>query len=61
MGLGKKMILESMKRSAKNGIPKLILEVDIDNEVAINLYKKAGFEQTKGSINHVWKKKADGS
>ncbi len=55
-GLGKKMILKSMKRSADNGTPKLILEVDINNRVAFNMYEKVGFKQTKGSISHVWKR-----
>jgi ribosomal protein S18 acetylase RimI-like enzyme len=55
-GLGKMMILTSMKRAAENGVSKLILEVDIENKVAIDLYEKVGFKQTKGSISHVWKR-----
>lgn len=55
-GLGKKMILTSMKRAAESGVSKLILEVDIENKMAINLYEKVGFKQTKGSISHVWKR-----
>ncbi len=55
-GLGKAMILKSMKRAADNGLPKMILEVDIDNKIAYNLYEKVGFKQTKGSISHVWKR-----
>lgn len=55
-GLGKKMVLTSMKRAVDSGVGKLILEVDIENEVAINLYERVGFKQTKGSISHVWKR-----
>lgn len=55
-GLGKAMILTSMKRAADNGLPMMILEVDIDNKIAFNMYEKVGFKQTKGSISHVWKK-----
>ena len=54
-GLGKTLMLSSMKRAAKNGMKTLILEVDIDNYGAINLYRRVGFKKTQGSISHVWK------
>jgi len=54
-GLGKALMLSSMKRAAKNGMKTMILEVDIDNYRAINLYRRVGFKKTQGSISHVWK------
>lgn len=54
-GLGKALMLSSMKRAAKNGMETMILEVDIDNYQAIKLYQSVGFIKIHGSISHVWK------
>jgi ribosomal protein S18 acetylase RimI-like enzyme len=54
-GLGKALMLSSMKRAAKNGMKTMILEVDIDNDQAIKLYQRVGFKKIHGSISHVWK------
>jgi ribosomal protein S18 acetylase RimI-like enzyme len=53
-GLGKKMLMLSMKLAAENGMPSLILEVEVENLRAYNLYKQVGFRKTHGSISHVW-------
>ena len=54
-GLGKALMLSSMKKAAKNGMKTMILEVDIDNYRALNLYKSVGFKKIEGSVNFVWK------
>jgi ribosomal protein S18 acetylase RimI-like enzyme/predicted GNAT family acetyltransferase len=54
-GLGKALMLSSMKRAAKNGMETMILEADVDNYRALNLYRRVGFKKKQGSISHVWK------
>jgi ribosomal protein S18 acetylase RimI-like enzyme len=54
-GLGKALMLSSMKKAAKNGMETMILEADVDNYRALNLYRRVGFKKTQGSISHVWK------
>jgi ribosomal protein S18 acetylase RimI-like enzyme len=53
-GLGRKMLLLSMKLAAENGMPSLVLEVEVDNVRAYNLYMQEGFKKVRGSISHVW-------
>ena len=43
-GLGTKILLHIKNESLINGIKRLELTVDLQNESAINLYKKVGFE-----------------
>lgn len=43
MGLGSALINEAIKKSKENGMTKLRLEVDINNENAIQFYKRMGF------------------
>ncbi len=54
-GLGRALMLSSMKRAAKNGMKTMILEVDVDNYRAMGLYQSVGFKKIQGSISHVWK------
>ncbi|MBU7016205.1 MAG: GNAT family N-acetyltransferase [Theionarchaea archaeon] len=54
-GLGKALMLSSMQKAAKNGMKTLILEVDIDNSRALNLYRSVGFKKIHGSVNFIWK------
>ncbi|XMB85521.1 GNAT family N-acetyltransferase [Mycoplasmatota bacterium WC44] len=44
LGIGYLLIIEQIKYAKQNGITKIDLEVRVDNEPAINLYKKCGFE-----------------
>jgi ribosomal protein S18 acetylase RimI-like enzyme len=53
-GLAKLLMTASLVRAARNGMKKLVLEVDINNKQAIGLYEKLGFEKKRGSISHVW-------
>lgn len=53
-GLGKKLMLLSMKMAAENGMPSLVLEVEVENLRAYKLYEQVGFKKVRGSISHVW-------
>ena len=44
-GLAKKILAEVIDYAQKNGAEKIFLEVRESNEIAINLYKKSGFEE----------------
>ena len=44
-GLAKKVLAEVIDYAEKNGAEKIFLEVRESNEIAINLYKKLGFEK----------------
>jgi len=44
LGIGYSLMLNQIEFAKKNGITKIDLEVRVDNEQAINLYKKCGFE-----------------
>ncbi len=43
-GLGTKILLHIKNESLLNGIKRIELTVDLQNEAAINLYKKVGYE-----------------
>ena len=43
-GIGTKVLLYIKDESSRSGIKRIELTVDLENETAINLYKKAGFE-----------------
>ncbi|MCE5213597.1 MAG: GNAT family N-acetyltransferase [Methanobacterium sp.] len=43
-GLGKFILKKSLEIAKKNGSKRAVLDVDIGNEVALNLYKKFGFK-----------------
>lgn len=45
-GLGKLLMMAIIAISKKEGLRKLLLHVDSENVIAINLYKKFGFERT---------------
>jgi ribosomal protein S18 acetylase RimI-like enzyme len=53
-GLGKFVLGSSLRRAAKNNRKKMTLEVDIENQAAIGLYKSLGFTKVKGSISYIW-------
>ncbi len=53
-GLARYLMTASLIRAAGNGMNHLVLEVDIENQRAIRLYEKLGFEKQRGSISHVW-------
>ncbi|MHA2187356.1 MAG: GNAT family N-acetyltransferase [Candidatus Thorarchaeota archaeon] len=54
-GLGKALMKMSLRGAAKQGLSEYILEVDVENKQAIELYEAVGFEKKHGSISHVWK------
>jgi len=54
-GLGRALMLSSMQKAAENGMKTMILEGDIDNYRALNLYRSVGFRKIQGSVNFVWK------
>jgi ribosomal protein S18 acetylase RimI-like enzyme len=55
-GFAKYVLGTSMVRASKNGHRLMKLEVDIDNQAAIELYEHLGFKHVKGSISYIWEK-----
>ncbi len=53
-GLARLLMTASLVRAKKNEMRNVILEVDVENKGAIELYKQVGFRKTHGSISHVW-------
>ncbi len=53
-GLARLLMTASLVRAKKNEMRYVILEVDVENRGAIELYKQVGFRKTHGSISHVW-------
>ncbi|MHA1929691.1 MAG: GNAT family N-acetyltransferase [Candidatus Thorarchaeota archaeon] len=58
-GLGKVLLGTSLSNAAKLGLESMILEVDVDNRIAIGLYEHLGFVKKKGSISHIWHKEKE--
>jgi ribosomal protein S18 acetylase RimI-like enzyme len=55
MGVGKFLLDNIIIYAKKKKCKKIILDVSKDNRVAINLYKKMGFEITKERSSFLWK------
>ena len=53
-GLGKFVLGTSLCKAAKNNRKRMILEVDVENQAAIGLYRSLGFKKVKGSISYIW-------
>ena len=58
-GYGFKILEEIKKNVQQNGQSRIELTVDLDNDAAIHLYKKAGFE-TEGIIRNSYRLSATG-
>jgi ribosomal-protein-alanine N-acetyltransferase len=43
-GIGKKLMIESIKRAIKRGAKSMIFEVRVDNYPALHIYKNFGFK-----------------
>lgn len=56
-GLGYKILNFCIKNAKKEGINNFFLHVSANNEIAINLYKKLGFEIIKTINNYYYSKK----
>jgi ribosomal protein S18 acetylase RimI-like enzyme len=54
-GLAKYILGTSLRRAAENH-QKMILEVDINNQAALGLYRSLGFKTVKGSVSYIWEK-----
>lgn len=50
-GIGKKLLMSCVQKAQENGISRIVLHVRADNENAISLYKKVGF-QTEGVMKN---------
>lgn len=50
-GIGKKLLISCITKAQENGISRIALQVRADNENAIALYKKVGF-QTEGVMRN---------
>ncbi|MBN1877448.1 MAG: GNAT family N-acetyltransferase [Anaerolineae bacterium] len=53
-GYGKFILGTSLRRASENHHKKMILEVDVDNQAALGLYRSLGFQQVKGSVSYTW-------
>jgi RimJ/RimL family protein N-acetyltransferase len=58
-GLGRQMLQHIKQQAISKGIKRIELTVDIDNEAAISLYKKLGFEN-EGYIRKSYKLQSTG-
>lgn len=54
IGIGKRLLIENIKRLKDLGAKKIILEVKIDNFQALRLYQKLGFKIVKTLKNYYW-------
>ena len=54
-GLGRALLLQSMKIAAQQGLKIMSLEVNIENRPAYQLYRSAGFKELDRSIVYCWK------
>ena len=45
IGLGRVLVKKAMELLARDGADEILLEVDVDNKAAYNLYKNLGFEK----------------
>lgn len=50
-GIGKMLLVSCVKKAQENGISRIVLHVRADNESAVALYKKVGF-QTEGVMKN---------
>jgi ribosomal-protein-alanine N-acetyltransferase len=55
-GFARFILGTSLRRAAANDRQKMILEVDVENQAAMGLYKSLGFKTIKGSISYIWEK-----
>jgi ribosomal protein S18 acetylase RimI-like enzyme len=55
-GFAKFILGTSLRRAAANNHTKMVLEVDVENQAAVELYKSLGFRTVKGSISYIWDK-----
>jgi ribosomal protein S18 acetylase RimI-like enzyme len=55
-GIGKFVLATSLRRASENNHKKMMLEVDIENQAAVELYKSVGFKTVKGSVSYIWAK-----
>jgi ribosomal protein S18 acetylase RimI-like enzyme len=53
-GIGKFVLGSSLQRASENNHKKMMLEVDIENQAAVELYKSVGFKTVKGSVSYIW-------
>lgn len=54
IGIGKRLLIENIKRLKDLGAKRVILEVKIDNFQALKLYQKLGFKIVKTLKNYYW-------
>jgi len=54
LGIGEKVLRENIRRLKELGARKVVLEVRVSNTVAIQLYKKLGFEISNLLRNYYW-------
>jgi ribosomal protein S18 acetylase RimI-like enzyme len=55
IGLGKALVVQSMRACKENGHHLVNLEVNVENTAALSLYEKFGFSRQHRSIYHAWK------
>jgi ribosomal protein S18 acetylase RimI-like enzyme len=55
VGLGECLLRHCLKQAADHGSTSMSLICDIQNQRALELYKKVGFEDRGGSITYEWK------
>jgi len=60
-GFARFILGTSLRRAAANDRQKMILEVDVENQAAMGLYKSLGFKTVKGSISYLWEKAQQGA
>jgi len=54
MKYGEELLEKTLARAMALGFTKVLLKVDKNNHVAINLYKKIGFSETKKENENIW-------
>jgi ribosomal protein S18 acetylase RimI-like enzyme len=60
-GFARFILGTSLRRAAANDRQKMVLEVDVENQAAMGLYRSLGFKTVKGSISYIWEKAQQGA
>ncbi|GIQ63508.1 hypothetical protein PACILC2_20760 [Paenibacillus cisolokensis] len=54
LGLGKRLLQESLQYSKEKGFRRVFLETTEDQKTAIAMYERAGFRKIAEHENHLW-------